>query len=86
VDTGSPPEDATTQREKGEARFYQNGIRSSDFPFHGSAIGFRAFSGEVDAGSPQKMRSLKENFRRSGCRFAAENAITQREESEFRFR
>jgi len=29
VDTGSPSENATTQREKSEARFYQNGIRSS---------------------------------------------------------
>jgi hypothetical protein len=27
VDTGSPSENATTQREKSEARFYQNGIR-----------------------------------------------------------
>jgi hypothetical protein len=40
VDTGSPSENATTQREKSEARFYQNGIRST------------AFSGEVGAGSP----------------------------------
>jgi Flp pilus assembly pilin Flp len=30
VDTGSPSENATTQREKSEARFYQNGSRSSD--------------------------------------------------------
>ncbi len=30
VDTGSPSENATTQREKSEARFYQNGIRFSD--------------------------------------------------------
>jgi hypothetical protein len=29
VDTGSPSENATAQREKSEARFYQNGIRSS---------------------------------------------------------
>jgi phage FluMu protein Com len=28
VDTGSPSENATTQREKSEARFYQNAIRS----------------------------------------------------------
>jgi cell division protein FtsQ len=28
VDTGSPSENATTQREKSEAQFYQNGIRS----------------------------------------------------------
>jgi hypothetical protein len=27
VETGSPSENATTQREKSEARFYQNGIR-----------------------------------------------------------
>jgi hypothetical protein len=31
VDTGSPSESATTQREKSEARFYQNGIRSKAF-------------------------------------------------------
>jgi hypothetical protein len=30
VDTGSPSENATTQREKSEARFYQNGIRSKN--------------------------------------------------------
>jgi hypothetical protein len=30
VDAGSPSENATTQREKSEARFYQNGIRSND--------------------------------------------------------
>jgi hypothetical protein len=30
VDTGSPSENATTQREKTEARFYQNGIRSKN--------------------------------------------------------
>jgi hypothetical protein len=29
VDPGSPSENATTQREKSEARFYQNEIRSS---------------------------------------------------------
>jgi hypothetical protein len=42
VDTGSPSENAMTQREKSEAQFYQNGIRS------------RAFSGEVDTGSPSE--------------------------------
>jgi hypothetical protein len=38
VDTGSPSENATTQREKSEARFYQNGIRSSSASAARSAV------------------------------------------------
>jgi hypothetical protein len=49
-------------------------------------VALRAFSGEVGTGSPQKMRPLKDNqsiFRRSGNRFAAENATTERQSEHF---